>query len=177
MNSRQRGFTLIELVVVVAVISILFGIALTKYLGLLVDVDRTSMEENLGAMRSAVALQMLDRIAKGDMAGVVAMAGTDPMSYMAQTPGNYLGALDHPDPAKIAGGDWYFDRSEKEIVYRVDHDRFFRTPLPGPARIVFRIRLVFKDVNRDGIFEPGVDSFEGLSIQSVKPYRWLRKPI
>jgi len=173
----QRGFTLFELIVVVSIISILSGVALTKYFGLLVDVERTSMEQNLGAMRSAVALQMLDHIAKDDMAGVVAMADTNPMSYMVQTPGNYLGALDNPVPAKIAGGDWYYDKKEKVLVYRVEHSSYFRTSLAGPSRAEFNIALAYQDVNHDGRFEPGTDSFEGLLVKPLKPYRWLKEPI
>ena len=134
MNRRQhgqRGFTLFELIVVISIISILSGVALTKYFGLLVDVERTSMEQNLGAMRSAVALQMLDHIAKDDMPGVVAMADTNPMSYMVQTPGNYLGALDHPDPAKIAGGTGITIKKKKCSCTGSNTARIFKRLWPG----------------------------------------------
>lgn len=166
----SRGFTLVELAVVISIIAILFTIALDRYLGLLVDVERATMEQNLGAMRSAVALQMVARIARGDMAGVAAMSGTNPMRYMSETPFNYLGELEGPDPAAIEEGNWYFDTREKVLVYRVRHDTYFQAALVSPARARFRIDPLYDEDAYRG------RHLVGLVVRPLEPYRWLKKP-
>ncbi|HHE07855.1 MAG TPA: prepilin-type N-terminal cleavage/methylation domain-containing protein [Chlorobaculum parvum] len=50
-NYSQRGFTFFELAVVVTIISALAVVALSYYYKLLVDVERTAMEHDLGVMQ------------------------------------------------------------------------------------------------------------------------------
>ncbi len=169
----RRNHSLFELVVVVILISLMAGLMLYRYVRLQVDVERTAMARDLGAIRSAVALRFLHFVMRGDMQGAAAMAGTNPIQYLASPPDTYLGSFDNPRSASIAGGHWYFDSGRRLLVYRVAHGRYFHTGLPGPPRAAFRIQVRYDDVNHDGTFEPGSDGFKGVNLAPLRAYHWL----
>ena len=164
-RADSRGFTLLELVVVVCIIAVLFTVALYKYLDLLVDVERGTMEQNVGILRSAVALQVAARVARGEPERMLEMVDSNPMAYLSEVPFNYRGEFAGADPAQVEGGTWYFERDEQTLVYRVNNHRYFRTSLPGPPRARFRIQPVH-DEGRP----------VGLTLKSLEPYRWLKEP-
>lgn len=56
MNTLQRGFTLIELVIVIIVLGVLSATALPKFLNLSDDADIAVVEGTAGALKSAVNL-------------------------------------------------------------------------------------------------------------------------
>jgi len=50
-------------------------------------------------------------------------------------PAGYVGEVDQPDPAAVAGGGWYFDTGTRRLVYRVNNTAYFRSRLRGVPRI------------------------------------------
>ena len=51
---RARGFTLIEVLVVIAIISTLLAIAVPKYMGSVKHAEEATLKQNLAAMRDAI---------------------------------------------------------------------------------------------------------------------------
>jgi general secretion pathway protein G len=173
----QQGFTLLELVVVISIISILFVYAAERLLKLQVEAERVSVLQIKGILQSALAMQIAEHIVHHRLAELDKLIGSNPMDLLAQKPDNYLGVREHVDPATIEGGRWYYAKDEKALIYRVRNDDYFRSPLPGPARIRLRIVPVYDDNNGDGRFERGVDTLKGLSLAALEPYEWLTEPI
>ncbi|MEE4254227.1 MAG: type II secretion system protein, partial [Desulfuromusa sp.] len=92
-KSGQRGFTFLELVVVITIISVLGFFALNRYYKLLVDVERTSMQHDLGVIRSAISMQVAGHYVAGNMIGLKKLVDSNPMDLLAETPNNYLGVI------------------------------------------------------------------------------------
>ena len=173
-RDTNAGFSLLELVIVIVIISVLLVLAISRLLALQVDAERVTMESVAGILRSALGIKVADSIVQMKVADLPALEGSNPMDLLAETPRNYLGERDGVDPAKLEDGNWYFDKQDKVLVYVVRHKGFFDGGLPNPPRARFALRLVYSDKNGNSVFNPGVDAIEGMRLSPVEPYSWSR---
>jgi prepilin-type N-terminal cleavage/methylation domain-containing protein len=100
---KSKGFTLIELMIVVAIIGILAAVAIPKFADLVTKSKEASVKGGLGALRSAVSIYY------GDMEGVYPNSlfaaltnGNKYMPAVANTPS--LGALSIPRQTSSSAG-------------------------------------------------------------------------
>lgn len=168
--SSERGYTFLELLIVIVIISILLVVALHHYRKLLVDVERTSLQHDLGVMQSAVGMQVAEHFLAGDMAGLQQLVNSNPMDLLAEKPKNYIGIVSHKEPAEIEQGSWYFDTDSNALIYLVINQRYFESELK-PARTRFKIYPVYSDKK---VGEEKKTYLSGLSLRSIEPYRWRK---
>jgi MSHA pilin protein MshA len=71
--NNQKGFTLIELIVVIVILGILSAVAVPKFVDMQVDARQSSINALAGAVRSAVALAHSQALVKGK--NVAALSG------------------------------------------------------------------------------------------------------
>ncbi len=86
---------------------------------------------------------------------------------------HYIGEFDVVDPAVIDGGTWYFDRRDTALVYRVRNREFFRSTLPGPARIRYRLEVYFDDLNRDGAYNSDSEVISDVKLTAMEKFSWI----
>jgi len=172
-SKKQAGFSFLEFILVIIFISILFTIAVDKLLILKVDAERTSMNQILGGLRSAINIQVASHISKNAVNELTNSINHNPMNWLSEKPKNYIGVLDEPDPADVKAGKWYFDSYNKHLVYRVSHVEYFKSPLTGPQRARFQVKLDYTDIDKNGQFDDNIDQIHGLRLQSIEQYQWL----
>ena len=160
---RNRGFSLLELVVVVCAIALLATLALERFWAMRVDAERVAMEQVVGTLRSALGIKVANYLANGDLKAMKTLEGSNPMDRLSEVPENYLGALADPDPASVKGGHWYFDLTAQRLVYRVRHEDHFSGGASSPARAQFAVKLVYGETNR----------VEGVRLAVLEPYTWV----
>lgn len=76
MNSNEKGFTLIELVVVIAVLAILAGVAIPRFINITTDARIATLRGLQGGINGAVALAQAKYKASGSSGTSVDMDGT-----------------------------------------------------------------------------------------------------
>lgn len=161
---RNRGFSLFELVLVLTVVGVLIAFAIDRLPAWQGEAERASvvnMERNL---RSALGIKVASHIAQGDLAGIAALAGSNPVEQLAEVPGNYAGVRAGGGPA-VEGGQWYFDAAAGQLVYRVRH-------AGPPGEVRYEVQLVYEDRNRNGRFDPATDKLNGARLVEVQSHAW-----
>ena len=168
---RQQGFTLLELVLVILIISIMGLIAIDRLLNYRVDAERAMIQTVVGNIRSGLGLEIARRVARDQIDTINQLEGSNPIELLAQPPSNYIGEIDNESQVN-RNGVWYFDTSSSALVYRVQFGDYFQTRLPGPPRVRHRIRLVYTDNNRNDRFDYGIDPVTGLDLVPLENYQW-----
>jgi prepilin-type N-terminal cleavage/methylation domain-containing protein len=169
---KTRGFSLVELLVVVVAISILAGALLDRVLPLIGRAQRTAFMHVRADLQTALLLAAAERITRGEAATLPDLADANPMALLLTPPANYLGSFARPDERDVPPASWYFDEHTRRLVYRVGRYARFDA-LGGPsARIELKTRFVYADNNGSGAFEAVGDEFQRLTLVPVHEFAW-----
>lgn len=166
-----RGFSLLELIVVVCLVAVLATVLLDRLLRYQELAEKTAMEQTVGVLRSALALQFAGQVAVGGLDAAKGLARQNPMDWLAERPSNYIGALYDPGEADVAKGSWYFDRQNGHLVYRPRLTRFFVPGPDGKAQVRFRLRIVIGP-GATVLGRAGLAEASELRIVADPPYSW-----
>lgn len=164
----KRGFTLIELVVVVCIVALLFGIALDRLLRYQELGERTAMEQNVAAMNVALTMKFAALVAQGRGSAIEKEVGANPVELLARTPENYLGPLYAPDAETLPRRSWYFDRLSGDLVYVPGRTRYLTEPADAHQGLRFRVTLTDPPARPD----EGLREIRQATVRARQPYVW-----
>lgn len=103
--------------------------------------ERESVQQYLSTARVGVQMFVLADIVNGKAADMRAYENTNPMRFYSELPSNYAGEFSTEEAANVRSGQWYYDTSVNQLVYRVSHYPLYE----GDARRELRYRLRFSD--------------------------------
>jgi type IV pilus assembly protein PilA len=121
LHRRSKGFTLIELMIVVAIIGILAAIAIPRFANLIDRAKEARTQGNLGSLRSACAIYYGTN--NGTWPTTLGAAGSTSTLIYATAPGPYMATIPQvmlpskmghtPTSAETTtngdAGDWFYD--------------------------------------------------------------------
>lgn len=168
----SRGFSLLELVIVIVIVSLLLLAAVERLFALRSEAERATVHSVIGALRSALYIEFTGAAARGQLPSMDVARGSNPMLRLAEKPETYAGEFYGPDPAVFEPGSWYFDTRDRALVYVVRFPEQFVTSLPGPPRARLTVEPDYQDLDRNGRFDPGRDPVRGLKLVPLEPFAW-----
>ena len=146
-------------------VSVLIGVFLDRALYYREMAEKSAMEQVALDLRSSVNLRVAELVLANRFGDLIPMADQNPMDLLAGKPQNYLGVLAGSGVQEVVTGNWYFDRTSKEVVYFVDSGRYFAPDDQGRKRVAWRVRLV---QGTGGAAAP-----QWARLELVRPYRWF----
>ncbi|MDE2117934.1 MAG: type II secretion system protein [Betaproteobacteria bacterium] len=167
----QSGFTLIELIVVIAVLSVLAGTLLSRVWLYQEQAEKAAMVGVAGTIQSALVMQYGRLLVRGMESEATALAADNPMKWLAKQPHNYSGEFYDPTPRSVAPGNWMFDLKARELIYVLDRADHFIPGKDGQKWIRYRVNLMYDPA----LGASGKTSKElaGALFEPTVPYRWF----
>lgn len=142
---NHNGFTLLELIVVVAVVAILASVALPRFYRMTLRAEALSTQGMIGQLRSALSLQMARGLYQGDDLAAWAHDGLQalyPMhDLLLEQPENYLGIVEDSNQC----GSWYDDKKTHELVYVVRNDEIVNGIDSSPKKVRWHISVIYDE--------------------------------
>ncbi len=169
----SKGFTLLELIVVVSIVALLAGTLLSRIPYYQEQAEKTVMEQMAGAMQSALIMRYGSLMAHGAGAekGLNALAIDNPMDWLQQKPKNYAGEFFDPTPKTVAPGHWMFDLKSRELIYVLDRSDYFTPGKDGQKWIRFHVRLEYE--SPAGGATGSRKELASTLFEPTQPYRWF----
>ncbi len=166
---RSKGFSLIELIIVIAVISVLISIILDRVWYYQEMAEKTAMEEIAGSIQSALTMQHGKQYVRGKQDRISSLATDNPVKLLQKPPRNYSGEFYDPSPRAVAPGNWMFDLKLRELIYVVDRSGHFVPGKDGNKWIRFNVKIQYEQASR------GEDGKElvGIVFEPKEPIGWF----
>lgn len=121
----QRGSGWLEFSVVTMAIAVIGWFWIGALLDLQADGEKTAVDLTVRNMRTGLQLRMAEMMLENKVKEIPALAGQNPVQWLAQPPEHYLGELDAP-PHDPAPRSWYFNRATRTLMYYPGAARFDR---------------------------------------------------
>jgi hypothetical protein len=163
----QRGSGVLEATLSITVIAVLMWVLSDRLLDYIRLADQAVVQQTVGTMRTAMYLEVARRAGTGDMRSIKAMAGGNPVLWLAQPPDGYLGELRRPEPRELPGGAWYFDVERGELAY-VPRRLAWRASLPAEGAFKFAVRVLQPDAPAGRIA-----GISGVELKPTATYAWF----
>jgi prepilin-type N-terminal cleavage/methylation domain-containing protein len=169
-----RGFTLLELIVVISIVAILAGSLLSRIPYRQEQAEKAVMMQTVGAMQSALTMQIGALIVHGNATEkeLKALAADNPINWLQQKPGNYAGEFFDPTPKTVAPGQWMFDLKTRDLIYVPDRSDNFIPGKDGQKWIRFHVKFDYE--KGAGRTKSGKKVTAAL-FEPVESYHWLNK--
>lgn len=146
--NNQKGFTLIELVVVLVILALLAAVAVPKFYDLQKQAEVASVRGVVGNIRSALSLRSARALVNGE--DLEALAGTlYPMDLLAELPSPYEGTQTSALSTTDYKGVWWQGSGSQDLYYNPLNADIATDLIDGRAR--YEIEVVQEDIDGETV--------------------------
>ena len=172
-RDSQCGFTLLEFIIVICIISILMGAILKRVPPYQEQAEKAAMEQTVGALQTALTLRAGTLMARGkaNTKELNELASDNPMNWLQQKPRNYAGEFFDPTEKTVAPGDWVFDLKSHDLIYVLDRSDHFTPGNDGQKWIRFHVRQDYEPA--PGSSAGAKKELTAVVFEATERYRWF----
>jgi general secretion pathway protein G len=170
--SSERGFTLIELIVVIIIVVVLMGLFLDRTLFYMEQAEKTAMVEVAGAIQSSLTMQYGRLLTRGKPSDLSFLAQDNPMNWMQKKPRNYAGEFYGPTPLSVEPGNWVFDLRSRDLIYILNNANYFKPGKDGNRWIRFHV-TISREASTLPSLQAAPAELTGILFEPVEPYSWF----
>jgi prepilin-type N-terminal cleavage/methylation domain-containing protein len=170
--SLHRGFSLLELVIVIILVVILFAVAVDRLMPLRGEAEAAHVASTIGSLRSALGLEAARQVTREGIDALPALATVNPMTLLQQRPDQYAGARASGRADDYLPGSWYFESDTGMLAYRVRFPQYLDGSPTQPVILRWSVDLQFDDQSGSGAFDPEHDRLHGIALIPTHTHRW-----
>ncbi len=152
----KRGFTLIELVVIIVVLGILAAVVIPELFSVTEEAEKASVASMVSNIESALSIYVARQFVNGQPIAV-----HNPFDDLAIIPSNYLGTQDPVTPANTPNGKWSWRSTGNWIIYNPNSQISGGWLNSGERFIIYQVQAVVD----------GSDTV-GLRLTTTPPYAY-----
>ncbi len=142
----KRGFTLIELVVIIVVLGILAAVAIPKLFNVTKEAEKSAVASMVSNLESALSIYVAKQFVDGQPIVV-----HNPFDDLANTPSNYLGSQDPVTPANTPNGKWSWRPTGNWIMYNPNSSITGGWNNGGEKFIIYKVETVVENGDTVGL--------------------------
>jgi len=109
---KSRGFTLVELVVIIVVLGILAAVAIPKLFSVTKEAEQAAFNTMLSSLESALSMYAAKQFMDGQTIAV-----HNPFDDLSNVPASFSGSNDPVNPTNTPDGTWSWRSSGNWIMY------------------------------------------------------------
>lgn len=163
---RERGFSLLELAVVAAVLSVLLAVLLNRLAFYQEVAERARFEYELRMYKTALQIRLAELILERREGEARTLEVENPTRWLSEKPTSYGGEY----PPLPAPGTWYFDPVTREMVYVVNLGKGLAiNNVNGMKQLRFQVKIIGQPVDASGKRIQGIG---GVSLLPAAAYQW-----
>ena len=163
---KKTGFTLIELILVICIVSVLAVAAAERFLYYQERAEKAAMDATLAAFKMGLQIRLAELIITNRQMAAGDLERDNPLRWLDEPPANYDGEY----RASPKPGNWYFAADARQLVYVPNSSSNLQLGQADLRELRFRVRLRYDDIDTGS---GKVKTLSGIGIVPVQPYRWF----
>lgn len=161
---KTGGFTLFELALVAIILAVLVGVLASRVIVYQKQAELARVAQTVGIMRAALQFKVIRLLLAKKEEELLGVINENPIDWLAERPKNYLGEYYSPQVNMLPRGNWYYDRSDKSLIYLLNSENSFTEE----RRNLLKFKVKFSRLPSNPAKHPGPPSvIEGAALEQV----------